>query len=374
MTYNKDSRILIVGAGPVGLALAVELMRRGFTQLTLIDQAEGPTAPTQSKALAINNRTLQLMQPSGVTEAFLGQAFAIKNANIYWAGRRIATIPITQTLNDLPILVTLAQGNTERILLSHLDKQGLQPRWNCKFLQYAHDERGYTAQWQENSGHNHKAQFDLIVGCDGAHSAVRKQAGIGFAGQRLTGEWQLVDVRYQHGHAPKGPTAMLSGHGAMGVIPFDDDWVRVISSRGDVMAHLPWADKIIERGWQSDFHVTYRMVESFTKDGIFLCGDAAHIHSPVGGRGMNLGIEDACWLAWCLENGKLERYSPVRSIAASKVLSQTRRQTRLITGKVPFASLIIRLLLPAMIALAPIRKNAIKALSGNDTTPPSWLP
>ena len=132
-------------------------------------------------------------------------------------------------------------------------------------------------------------------------------------------------------------------------------------------------DNVEQIGWQSTFKISFRLVEQFSKGNIFLAGDAAHIHSPAGGRGMNLGIEDGAWLAWLIAQNQTERYNDDRMKTARQVLNETHTQTRMITKTGKIVQTVRRIIPPLLFLFPAIRRRAIHILTAQDTPQPPWL-
>jgi 2-polyprenyl-6-methoxyphenol hydroxylase-like FAD-dependent oxidoreductase len=168
-----------------------------------------------------------------------------------------------------------------------------------------------------------------LIGADGAHSTVRKGLGIGFGGESFPGEWGLADVVLADWPFPfDRPVITLDRHHICAFIPMAEGFGRFVSNDADVLDRLPPDAKVKSVVWQSTFRISFRQVSTYQQDNAFLAGDAAHIHSPVGARGMNLGIEDACWLAWLMAEGRTQEYTALRWPAGRTVLDFTEQQTR----------------------------------------------
>ena len=149
--------------------------------------------------------------------------------------------------------------------------------------------------------------------------------------------------------------------------------VRHFSSGADVLALIPDQEKIKRIHWQSTFRLSYRVVEAFQKQNIYLAGDAAHIHSPAGGRGMNLGIEDAAWLAWLISEGRTAEYSDYRLPVAQKTIRETFALTDQITNESMFGRFLRGTVLPTLLKIPPVRTRILNNFLALDTPPPPWL-
>ncbi len=369
---NSKTKLLIIGAGPVGLALAVELVRRGFRP-RIIDKNSGPTPPHESRALGFNLRSLDLLSASGVSAEIIAQGFEIKLAQFHWQGKRLVALNISDHARPDARMTTIPQGGSERIMLDNLAGQNIAPEWGTQLIEVKNFDTTPCAKLKTASGKTETHQCQIIVGCDGAHSVVRKQAGIEFSGEATPALWGLLDAQYDRDLVPHQVNAFLEPGSARAHIPVNANTLRIISNSTDLDDDIPYREHLKEITWRSEFGISYRMVERFSKGNIHLCGDAAHIHSPAGGRGMNLGIEDACWLAWCIDKNTLHQYSPARLKAAKLVLAETKTQTNAITSSNKLMSWLIKNVAPIAMRNKTIRQKLLTSMLGLDTAPPPWL-
>ena len=367
---SRDLKILIVGAGPVGLTAAIELSRHGFRP-RLVEKNTAPAPLAESRALAINPRTLQLLEPSGVTQKLLAEAFQIRQLRLNAGGRRLMTIDTMQVPGKYRGMHALRQSRTERILLDRLAEAGIAPEWRTELFSLAHNGGSVAASLRGPHGEE-TAELDLVIGADGAHSAVRKAAGLKFPGEALIETFYLADYRYPSPVATDFVEAHLFDPGLLARLPVDERTVRYVSTLADFRDRIDHPAAVESLVWASEFRVSYRHVEPMAAGGVFLAGDAAHIHSPVGGRGMNLGIEDACWLAWLIAERREAEYSALRLPAVRRVLAGTGAMTRLILMRGAAASL--RNLAAPLLARIPfLRRGQMRAVLGLDTPLPPWL-
>jgi 2-polyprenyl-6-methoxyphenol hydroxylase-like FAD-dependent oxidoreductase len=370
---GKDKCILIAGAGPVGLTLALELVRRGFRP-RIVDDGEGPAPLHESRALGVNARTLTLLSPSGLTDQIVVAARPIAHFRIRSGARTLADVSTRDVPGRFGALHGLSQGRTERLLIEALSDHDLAPEWKTAL---AADDIADPAKPQvtlrKPDGSAETVRPDVLIGADGAHSAVRKTVGLGFPGEALGSSFYLADFRYERPIDMQFAEITLCDPGMIGRLPVDSDTLRFISTLPDFESRIDHPEVVAEKTWASQFRIHFRHVGSMAKGNVFLAGDAAHIHSPAGARGMNLGIEDACWLAWLIAEGREQEYSALRIPAVKRVLKQTYSLTRLITMTNPMAIAARDTLAPLLLRFGPARRELLHNIAGYDTPRPPWI-
>ncbi len=364
--------ILIAGAGATGLTAALELARRGFLA-RIVASGAGPVPLTESRALGINARTLTLLSPSRVTDVILQEAQQLARFRITSRGRLLVDLDTTKVPGPYSAIHALAQGHTERLLLGKLSDYEIVPEWNTVVEAVSGDLLKPSVTLRKADGSVEIVDFDIVVGADGSHSAVRKAVGIGFPGEALESSFYLADFRYAVPIDPGFAEINLVDPGIIGRLPVTRDVLRYISTLSDFESRIEHPAPIAERVWASDFRIHFRHVETMTKGNVFLAGDAAHIHSPAGARGMNLGIEDACWLAWLISQGREKEYSELRMPAVKAVLKQTYRLTSLITMTNPASIAIRNLAAPLIFRIPAFSQKLLRSVSGYDTQSPPWI-
>lgn len=369
---NGAKRILIAGAGPVGLAAALEFSRRGLHP-RIVDKSPGPAPIAESRALAINVRSLTLLEPSGATARILAEAVLVRQLRMFAGDRPLLTIDTTEVPGRFRGMHILPQGRTERILLERLGEYGVAPEWNTAFQKLDENDGKRIALLQLPDGTTGQAEFDILVGADGAHSMVRRAAGLAFPGEALGETFYLADYRYTTEIDTSFVEVHFQGPGVVGRLPVDRRTLRFVSTLADFRDRIRHPAPIESIPWVSEFRVSFRHVEPMARDNIFLCGDAAHIHSPVGGRGMNLGFEDACWLAWLVSEGREAEYPDLRLPAVRRVLAETDRNTRLALMRNPVALAARNVFMPMLAGLPWLRRQSVRGALGLDTPPPPWL-
>jgi 2-polyprenyl-6-methoxyphenol hydroxylase-like FAD-dependent oxidoreductase len=362
----KDTRIFISGGGPVGLAAALELQRRGYTpQIVDPDLEVSP----QSRALAINARTLDLLEPSGATETLLAAGHRVHGAIIRSSGRTLAEIDLKRIPHRFNFLLSLAQSRTEEILESTLHRFG------------GHLQRGvalasFTPEpdLRVTLSDGRQIPCDMLIGADGAHSKVRKALGLSFPGESAEQTFGLADVTLDDWpFAFDRAVAFILATHVAAFIPMREGFGRFITTRPGCLAHLPREAKVHRCEWESDFRISYRQVETYQRGNVFLAGDAAHIHSPVGGRGMNLGIEDACWLAWLVDQGRAGDYTRLRHPVGARVLRLTERPTSILGSSSGLIKLLLKAIVPIVLSIPAMQRRAMPLFAGLDAPHPPWI-
>jgi 2-polyprenyl-6-methoxyphenol hydroxylase-like FAD-dependent oxidoreductase len=310
----KNSDVLIIGAGPTGLVLALWLTKFGI-KVRLIDKTAQPG--TTSRALAVQARTLELYRQLDLTDEILKRAHQVGAVNLWVQGKRAAQVSFENIGSDLtpyPFLLIFPQDEHERLLVSRLESCGVSVERETELLGFVDHGHSITARLrrQDRTEEAHEARF--IAGCDGARSTVRETIGAGFPGGTYRQLFYVADVAADGPAIDGNLNVDLDEADFLGVFPLaKTERVRLIGTvrdeRADDPERLRFEDvsnraieslkvSIRQVNWFSTYHVHHRVTEHFRKGRAFLLGDAAHIHSPAGGQGMNTGIGDAINLAW----------------------------------------------------------------------------
>ncbi|AYG59572.1 FAD-dependent oxidoreductase [Rhizobium jaguaris] len=369
----KAKSILIAGAGPVGLTAALELARRGFVP-RIVDDGQGPAPLEESRALGINARTLTLLSAAGVTDHIVAAAQPIAHFRLRSGAKVLANVDTRRLPGRFCAIHGLAQGATERLLIEALADYGISPEWQTAVEpETIADPLKPEVTLRRLDRTTETVRPDILVGADGAHSAVRKALGAGFPGEALEAYFYLADFRYVKPVDAHFAEITLCDPGMLGRLPVSADVLRYISTLEDFESRIVHPEAIVEKTWVSQFRIHFRHVEPMAKGNVFLAGDAAHIHSPAGARGMNLGIEDACWLAWLIAEGREQEYSALRIPAVKQVLKQTYGLTRLVTMRNPLAIAARNLFAPLLLRFGPVRRQLLHSISGYDTPRPPWI-
>jgi 2-polyprenyl-6-methoxyphenol hydroxylase-like FAD-dependent oxidoreductase len=373
------AQVLIVGAGPSGLVLALWLTHLGV-KVRIVDKAS--EAGTTSRALAVQARTLELYRQLGLDEAVLEGGRRVTAANFWIRNRRAATAllgPIGQGLSPYPYLLMYPQDEHEQMLEARLAAWGVAVERKTEATAFSQGPDGVTA-----TVGGEICEADYIVGCDGAHSMVRKEVAGDFPGGTYERFFYVADI------LGSGPTLdgelhvdldkadflaifPLKGKGRARLIgtmahsEADPDQVTFDDvSRTAIEGMKIQIDKV---NWFSTYRVHHRVAESFRKGRAFIVGDAAHIHSPAGGQGMNTGLGDAINLAWKLAavlqgragDALLDTYQAERRAFATRLVATTDQVFTVATSSGQFATFVRTRVFPIAVALA-VKLAAVRAL------------
>ena len=363
---TEHGDIFIIGAGPVGLTAAIELKRRGFAP-RIIDANAGPNP--HSRAMAINPRTLDLLGPSGITEALLAKGVHARRLVIRRNEKVLGRIDLSSIPHKYNFLLILSQHETEQLLESCLLGLGIKVERNLALLSCEGTEAPLLTL-----SNGEKVGPKIVIGADGAHSEVRKSLGIGFPGETDEDAFGLADVTLQDWPFDFETVVLtiMDGHLAP-FLPLAENYGRFVTTKTDCMKHLPSDAKVTGVDWVTDFRISYRQAETYQQGNVFIAGDAAHIHSPVGGRGMNLGIEDACWLAWLITQTREREYTSLRHPVGADVLKFTHRFTAFAKARGPLQDIVINLALPVLSHSVVLQKRLFQNLTALNTPAPPWL-
>ena len=351
MPLPSETDVLIVGAGPSGLALATCLAGHGIRSVVL---ERLPVPPEKSRAGAIHARTLEMVEPLGVADALVGAGHQLATAVLRDRDTILMQLDFSQIPSRYGYVLALPQNETEAILADRLAALGGTVHRGQDAVGLEQDSNGATVTVRDASGRLAMVRARFVVGADGFHSMVRQAAGIGFTPGTYPESFVLADV---HMDWPSGGTALnlfLGSDGMMLVAPFRDGRFRVIATVAQAPEHPSQADLqalLDERGsvsaparidsliWSSRFRIHHGVAATYRAGRAFLVGDAAHVHSPAGGQGMNTGIQDAVVLGDRLAaviagdqpDTALDGYGAERRPVAQGVVKMTDQMTRVAT-------------------------------------------
>jgi 2-polyprenyl-6-methoxyphenol hydroxylase-like FAD-dependent oxidoreductase len=350
----------------------------------LVDKLPEPSG--NSRAIVVHPRTLELFDQIGIVQAVLEQSVRMRGLS-FWAGERaLARVPVEALDSPYPFMAGIAQAQTERILREYLAGLGVTPEWGVELTAFAQDETGVMATLRHPAGTSETVRASWLLGCDGAHSAVRKGLGWEFAGQAIEHGFAVGDLHVDWALARDDGQVFLHPSGLLSAYPFGEDrWrvtVQVPPPGGDGPQPAPtladfqgWMDErgphgatVSAPGWLARFRVSFRHAPQYRAGRIFVAGDAAHIHSPAGGQGMNTCIQDAVNLGWKLalvHRGLapatlLDSYQAEREPVAQDVLRRVLRLTRLATTQGALAHGLRTRVVPLLLKQEAVQRRGIQ--------------
>jgi 2-polyprenyl-6-methoxyphenol hydroxylase-like FAD-dependent oxidoreductase len=387
----RDAEVLIIGAGPTGLVLALWLTRLGVS-VRIVDKTAEPG--TTTRALVVHARTLEFYDQLGFAGAVVERGLKMTAANLWVAQKKAARVrfgDMGQGLSPFPFALIFSQDEHERLLIERLAALDVRVERQTALESFEETAEGVRAQLARADGSTDTCECAYIAGCDGAHSTVREALKIGFPGGTYTRLFYVADVDAT-GPAVNGELhAALDTADFLAVFPLKPEGrARLIGSviRAAEKPHddLSWDDvsrQIVEWmridvthvRWFSTYRVHHRVADRFRAGRVFLLGDAAHIHSPVGGQGMNTGIGDAVNLAWklaaslrhCADPSILDTFEPERLAFAQRLVATTDRAFTIVTSDGPIATRVRLRLVPLLLArlfeLTSVRRLMFRTIS-----------
>ena len=386
-----QSDVLIIGAGPTGLVLALWLTKLGV-KVRIVDKTAEPG--TTSRALAVQARTLELYRQLDLADAVVARGHKVPAVNLWVKGESAARLSfesIGSGLTPYAFLQIFPQDQHERLLVERLEALDVTVERRTELISLAQEETRVMARLRGPDGHEVDCEANYIAGCDGARSIVRETIGTGFPGGTYRQIFYVADVEAA-GPALNGELhADLDEADFLAVFPLAGQGrARLIGTvrderadRADTLTFEDVSDRAINHlkvgikkvNWFSTYYVHHRVTQHFRKGRAFLLGDAAHIHSPAGGQGMNTGIGDAINLAWKLAavlagragDNLLDSYEAERIGFARRLVATTDRAFSFVTAEGRIADVVrtrvAPVLIPMALAFAPVREFMFRTVS-----------
>lgn len=373
--------VLIVGAGPTGLALALWLTKQGVA-VRIVDKSSGPGET--SRAMAVQARTLELYRQMGMAESVVEAGYKTPAMNMWARGSRKARIPLIDAGDEIspyPFVLVYPQDRHERFLINQLQKLGVEVERQTELLCFDDNENAVTSVLKHADGRKEEFTSSYLTGCDGARSLVRHQIGSGFEGGTYKQLFYVADVTAT-GVEPAGEAHIAFDKSEFLLVMSygEPDQYRLIGIVRDERAEHPELltfeavghdalnglhVKISKVNWFSTYRVHHRVTDQFRHGRSFLLGDAAHVHSPAGGQGMNTGILDAINLAWKLaavikgtaSDSLLDSYQDERRAFAQKLVETTDKLFTFATAEGGIADFVRTRIAPVFASVAYKSEN-----------------
>ncbi|MFE2477564.1 FAD-dependent oxidoreductase [Streptomyces sp. NPDC059389] len=380
-------RVLVVGAGPVGLTAAIELARRGL-RVRVVDGAPGP-APT-SRAVAVHPRTLETFDQMGVVDGVLSRGRKNRAFTMYARGSRLVRLEADYRSmpTRFPYTVIIGQTETEEVLREAAARLGVTVEWGVRLTSLEQSRHTVRARLEHADGTAEEYEVPWLVGCDGGHSTVRKELGLPLLGESSE-TWELADAPVSLDLPPDTIYWVHTGSQALMMVPYQrEGYWRLLDTMPVGRSQTPgetaqrFSEKLTtglgrpvvvgEPDWTSVFTFQQRMVPRMHDGRCFVAGDAAHVHSPASGQGMNTGIQEAYNLAWKLamvargQAGRelLVTYGQERVPVGRKLLGSTRKATFLVQFKNALAGVGLPVAFTFVRNIGPLRRAIQRKVLG----------
>lgn len=374
MPIPTETDVIIVGAGPTGLALACQLIRYGV-DFVVVEKNEGVTP--YSKALGVHARTLEIYEQLDLAKKALERGTITGKVRLLEKGEIVGEVDLSnigEGMSPYPFMLVLEQSENERLLYDYLQRHDREVFWQAELQSFSQDETGVSARVKNSAGESQTITGKYLAGCDGPKSPVRHALGLSFEGSTFERLFYVADVQIDWKFSHDALHGCLTRNAVVAFFPMPGEkrW-RIVGAfpegfdknEGEVLYEEIEARIKLEADldlditrvdWFSTYKVHTRHVEKFSSGRCFLAGDSAHIHTPAGGQGMNTGIQDAYNLAWKLAlvlkgaaaERILETYNEERLPNAKRLLQTTDRMFNLAAGTDWFLNLIRTTVFPPM--------------------------
>jgi 2-polyprenyl-6-methoxyphenol hydroxylase-like FAD-dependent oxidoreductase len=383
-TLPATTDVLIAGAGPTGLALACTLAAEGVSFLLVERLAEGANT---SRAAVVHARTLEVLEELGVADRLRAAGQIVPRFTLRDRDRVLATLSFDRLPTRYPYTLMVPQEITEGVLLDRLRELGADVYRPFTLSDVRQDADGVAVTVAADGQPPQAVRARYVAGTDGMHSTVRERAGIGFTGDRYEHSFVLADVRMNWPLRADEVMLFVSPDGLVVVAPLPGGRHRIVATVDEAPEHPGIADvqhlldtrgpatgsvRVHEIVWSSRFRVHHRLADRYRAGRILLAGDAAHVHSPAGGQGMNTGIQDGVALGHALaaviggraDESRLDSYERTRRPVAARVVAFTDRMTRMATLRTPRSRAARNAMIRVIGRMPPVRRWLATELAG----------
>lgn len=381
---DKPLDVLVVGAGPVGLFCANELTRHGL-RCRIIEKKNHLSE--HSKALGIHIRTMDVMADGDFLDEMFAEGLKINQVCFKSKGKELVRASFEGVKAKWRFILDLPQNETEAILYKGLVEKGIFVEWEAELIDLR-QEKGSVHATLKKGEHTEEITASWLIACDGAHSTVRHLSQLDFVGAPYKQHWWLADLKIDWHLPPDSMYAYLHADGPLACFPITGNRYRLVMTTPLNQDKTPTLEDITaafnQRSsdkaqlsnpiWLTQFNLHHRQIQHYRRDRVFLAGDAAHIHSPIGGQGLNTGLQDIYNLVWKLalvEKGMaketiLDSYHAERYAVGASVLKKTDAMTRMILLKNPLLILLRNTLMSFMMSFPVIRNKLATNIAGLD--------
>ncbi len=351
-------KVLVIGAGPTGLTAALAFAKQNIPCRIV----ERRTRPSKlSRAVGIMPMTIDMLRTLGVADAILSEAIPIHNIHLMRAGKTLMFLDNTIPQYRDRVIVGLPQNRTEEILRKALKGKGVNVEYGLEAKTISTDDQSAEITFSDNT----KQTYDWVIAADGISSMAREQLGIAYPGHDLPGEWSIADVEVSGDFDYK--TVQLdvqeAGNRFLMILPIEKRRVRIVSSTPDALAAMTLPLNIAKVRRTGSFEISIRQADTYQKGRILLAGDAAHCHSPIGGKGMNLGMADAVAAVAAITGGTVSNYSQERHDLGARIIKQTEAARKIVTSNNTLVKIIFGLTAKLIASVPLARRKFMKNLT-----------
>ncbi len=380
---NDVLPVLIVGAGPIGLTMALSLTMRGI-KCRIIDKA--PHRSDKSKALGIHSRTLELLEMMGAVDSFLAVGNKVHATNICNGTTTLVHLCFDEMEARYPYALMVPQNESERLLAEHLEKLSVQIERQLELTNFTQDANGVTATIKNADGKEEIVKANWLLGCDGAHSTTRHILGLKFEGEQYEESFATADCYIDWDKPDDELFGFVNEDGSAFFFPMGNKRFRVVADGPShnpndpltldemqtlVKSRCPGDIRLRDPNWLTWFNISRRSASQYRNGRVFIAGDAAHIHSPFMGQGMNTGMQDALNLAWKLELVEkgvakpelLDTYQSERHPVGQMLLRSTDAVTKVVNIRNHIAQNVRNRLMPILASHDVVKQRAWRTLS-----------
>ncbi|CAN5658913.1 FAD-dependent monooxygenase [soil metagenome] len=380
---KSSSSVLVVGAGPIGLTIALALTQRGV-KCRVIDKA--PQASDKSKAVVVQARTLELLESMGIVNDFLASGHQVHANNFYAGNKKLIHLSFDEMEGPYPFTLLIPQSETESLLTQQLQKLSVRIERSTELVDFHQDAESVTAKLRRADGSEENVDAEWLVGCDGAHSTTRHTLGFTFEGAAYNESFATADVHVSWSNPEDEMFAYLHEEGTVVFFPLGKHRYRIIANgslhaTGDPLSLEEMQKMVDTRGpanvvlsdpvWLTWFTISRRSSSDYRKGRVFLAGDSAHIHTPALGQGMNTGMQDAFNLAWKLalvqqglaSSELLDTYQAERHPIGQKLIKMTDAVTKVVMLRNPIGQKVRNHLMPLLASHEVVQHRAWRTIS-----------